>query len=390
MRLLAILMMSVLMGISAVAGDIRAIVDDTPISDFDVEARAKMLMLQQAGRVGKLTDELRREALRDLIDERIRIQAAHKQNLQASEEDIQNALMHLEAQNGLPAGGFKKMMDEQGVPYRTLINQTAANLSWLRVMQKSGRAVQVSDAEIKARKDVIRKDLSRDSISFAEIIVATEEEALTLWQQLQSGSDFATLVELHSIADSRLSGGRVMGVPLDYYGTTVADVLREMQIGQLSRPIQVKKGYALILMLDKREAVTGDTVTVWELAQVVVPADSVANTLLQKTNIKNGCEEFAELVKDDAIAGSFQLGRVSPTQLPGDVAPMLKAADFKKVIGPLTIPPGMLYFMKCGSEERRVMPSDEELRMQLEAEKMELLSKQLLSELKRDVVVEYK
>lgn len=390
MRLLAILILSLLVGARAMAGDIRAIVDDTPISDFDVEARAKMLMLQQAGRVGQMTPEMRREALRDLVDERIKIQTAHKQNLEASEADIQNALAHLEAQNGLPVGGFEQMMNENGIPYQTLVSQTAANLAWIRVMQKSGRSVQVSDAEVKARRDTIRRELSHETVSFAEIVVPTEEQALTLWKQLQNGSDFAALVDQYSIADSRLNGGRVMGVAPDYYGADVEVVLHEMRPGQLSRPMPVKKGYTLILMLDRREAITGDTITVWELAQAILPTESAINNLLQQTTIKDGCEEFTELVKDDAIAGSFQRGQVSPAQLPGDIAPMLKVADFKKVIGPVTTPPGLLYFMKCGSSERRVMPTDDELRMQLEAEKMELLSRQLLSEVKRDVVVEYK
>lgn len=390
MQLLRILALSLLLGSQALAGDIRAIVDDTPISDFDVEARAKMMMLQQAGRVGKLTKELRQEALRDLIDERIKIQFAHRQNLQASEEDIQNALAHLEAQNGLPAGGFERMMNENGIPYQTLINQTASNLGWLRVMQKSGRTIQVSDAEIKARRNVIRKELSHESISFAEIVVSTEEKALALWKQLQEGSDFATLVELHSIADSRLNGGRIMGVRPNYYGSEVATILREMQPGQLSRPIPVKKGYALVLMLDKREAVKGDTITVWDLAQAILPKESAINALMQQTEVKNGCEEFTELVKDDAVPGSFQRGQVSPAQLPGDIAPMLKSAGFQKIIGPITVPPGLVYFMKCGSSKKRIMPTDDELRMQVEAEKMELLSRQLLSEVKRDVVIEYK
>ena len=278
---------AVILSVSAYAADIKAIVNDTPISGFDVDSRAKMLMLQQAGLVGKLTPELKEAALEDLIDERIKLQEMAKQEINVSENSVQDALRHLENQNRMSEDGFKKLLEEQGIPYQTLLNQTKANLGWLQIMQKSGRNVQVLPADIEARKKIIRQELLKEAISFAEIVVKTEEEALIILQQLQSGSDFGTMVELHSIADSRVSGGRVMDVALDYYGDEVAAIFNEMQAGQLSRPIKVKGGYALILMMKKREAVTGDTITVWELAQAVMPNDSVVLPLLEQP-IKNG------------------------------------------------------------------------------------------------------
>ena len=389
MRLFAFIVTLLMMVGSAAAGEIRAIVNDMPISAFDVEMRAKMIMLQQAGLVGKLTDKLKEEALSELIDERIKLQEISRQGIQITSADIQNALNHLERQNGLPVGGFKEMMKKQGIPYQTLIDQTQANLGWLHILQKSGRMTAVMPAEIKARKELIRQDLDRDVVSFAEIVLASEEEALGVWQRLQNGADFKTMVELHSISDSRVQGGRIIDVSADYYGPEIEPVLKRMQAGQLSRPIRIKNGYALILMLNKREAVKGDSIKIWDLMQVIVPKDSVAVTLLKK-KVKGGCPAFRNIVKDDALPGTLQQGQVSPAQLPADIAPMLKSVDFGKVAGPLETPAGQLYFMKCQESEKRIMPTDAELKAQIEGEKMELISRQILSELKRDVVIEYK
>ena len=389
MRLIAAFLVGLCIGSAALAGEIKAIVNDTPISAFDVESRAKMVMLQQAGQVGKLTPELKKDALNDLVDERIKVQEMHKRGIKVSQQDVLTALAHLERQNGMEAGGFKKLLAQHHIPFQTLFNQTEANLGWLRLLQQKEQGISVSDVEVKAKQKAIRKELSKESISFAEIILPTEEEALAVWQRLQDGADFSTMVELHSIAESRLQGGRVMNVTTDYYGKTVADILNQMQVGQLSRPIPVKKGYAIILMMHKRDAVQGDTVKIWELAQAIVPPDSIAATLLAQP-IKGGCPGFWETVKDDAVQGSLQQGQVTPTQIPSDVAPMLKDAPFKKVIGPVSTPAGDLYFMKCSEQEKRIMPTDEEIKMQIETEKMEMISRQILSEIKRDVVVEYK
>lgn len=378
-----------LLGVSAMAGEIKAIVNDTPISAFDVNARAKMMMLQQAGQVGKLTASLKKTALEDLIEEQIKLQEAGRVGIVLTSQEISDALAHLEKQNGLEKGGFKKILKKNGIPYQTLESQTKANLGWLRVLQKSGRMAAVTPADVKARKEAIRRELGKESLSLAEIVLQTEDEALSVWQRLQGGADFQTMVELYSTADSRLQGGKVTDAGYDYYGDDGIDILKQMQAGQLSRPIPVPGGYAIVLMLHKRPAIEGDTIKIWHLMQAIVPPNSVAATLL-KQPMNGGCRAFVETVKEDALPGSFQQGEINPEQLPADIKPMLSGAPFQKVIGPLETPAGFLFFMKCAEKEENLIPTDEALAMQIETEKMELISRQLISELKRDVVIEYK
>ena len=389
MRFFVPLCVVLLMSGSVLAANIKAIVNDTPISEFDVESRAKLLMLQNTGRVAHLSPELEKTALDELIDERIKMQEITRQEITVSEESVQEALAHLEKQNGMPQNGFQKILEEQGIPYQTLLNQTKANLGWLQVIQKSGRRVQVMPSDIKARQKIIRQELMRETVSFAEIVVKTEEEAQTILKQLQHGSDFGTMVALHSIADSRVNGGRVVDVDPDYYGDSVAEIFNEMQVGQISRPIKVTGGYGIILMMKKKAPVIGDTITIWELAQAILPNNSSVLPLLDHP-IQNGCETFVDIVQNDALDGSFQHGQVSPDQLPNEIASVLKDAEFKQVIGPIQTPDGLLYFMKCDQSEKHIMPTDEMLKMQIENEKLDLISRQLLSEIKRDTVIEYR
>ena len=125
------------------------------------------------------------------------------------------------------------------------------------------------------------------------------------------------------------------------------------------------------------------------MAQAIIPKDSAILSLLEQP-VQNGCDTFAEIVGDKALAGTFQRGQVTPSQLPEDIFPILQDAEFKKVVGPVQTPVGLLYFMKCNQSEERVMPSDKMLEMMIENEKLDLLSGQLLSEIKRDAVIEYK
>ena len=373
---------------NAVAGDIRAIVNDVPISAYDVETQAKMMALQ-AGRPDVISPELQRRALEELVDEKIKAQEILKRGIQVTAEEIDDALTRLEAQNGMPPGGFQKLMAAAGVPYQALLNQTQTNLGWLRVMHQWGRPVTVSAAETEARLKTIRKDLAREVVSFAEIVVPSLEQATQIREELMQGANFPELAEKYSIADSRLTGGQVMEVSVDIYGNAVADVLRRMQPGQMTMPLKVTDGYAVIVMLNRRAPITGDTVEIWEMMQAVVPENGAAAVLLRHP-VENGCEGFAEIVRPDALEGSFQYGQTSPTQLPENIKPVLTAAEFGQVVGPFPMQGGLLFLMKCGASEQRILPAREEIAAQIEAEKMELLSRQILSELKRDAVIEYK
>lgn len=379
-----------LLGCSNVlAGEIKAIVNDYPISSFDVESRAKLMLLQRNESDRAVSETLKKQALADLIDERIKIQEAERQGVVPSNEDIHQAMKRLEEQNGLLTGAFNQMLSERKIPLETFENQILADLGWLRVLHKSGHTASVSDAEVQAREKMIRQELAQESFRFAEIIVPTEEKALSIWQKLQEGADFKELASAESISDSRNSGGLVSNADSMYYGEDVAPVLKQMRSGQLSRPIAVSNGYALVLMLDKRDALTSDAVTIWEMAQAVVPPDSIAATLLEKP-IVGGCDVFQEVVKDDAIPQSLQRGQVSPNQLPAEVYGLLSEAPFKTLVGPVQTPDGLLYFMKCSSEKRRIVPTHEELARQIEMEKMDLESKQKLLEIKRNTVIEYR
>ena len=79
---------------------------------------------------------------------------------------------------------------------------------------------------------------------------------------------------------------------------------------------------------------------------------------------------------------------VSPEQLPRELKNILQDAPNKKVIGPIQTPDADLFFMKCQTIQKKVIPSDDELKMQLEAQAMEELSEKLLRNAKRFAVIE--
>ncbi len=389
MKVWGFILGGILMCICPAQAGIVAVVNDVPLSDFDVTVRAKMLVLQDGKTVGEVSDALKKQALELLIEEQIKRQKAESLGIVVSDAEIDNAIAHLEDQNGMAAGRFLEVLTENGIPVVAFRNQIRADLGWLQMMRRTGEAADVRPADIAARRQMMRKELAKESLTFAEIVVKDEKTAVDIWQQLQDGADFRTLAETVSVADSKTQGGQVRDVTRHYYGESVAPILGQMAPGQLSRPIQVSQGYAVILMLNKRAPIHGDTVTIWELMQVIVPADYPMAQRLARP-LFGGCDAFVDVVQDVALPNSLQRGQVSPDQLPGDLKALLDEVPFKEVVGPVSMPAGDLYLMKCDQVTERVIPDDAFFKNQIEIEQMTRLSQRLLAEARRDVVIEYK
>ena len=372
------------------AGSVKAIVNDTPISEWDVASYARLLKAQQPEVYEKIsTKQLNKIALDAIIENKLKTQKGDELKLSISETEIDRAIQHLEQQNGLSVGGLKRLLDQEKVSMDTLRKQVKGDLIWLQYVKSKSDVVadQVPESAIQNRLKKIKAEMAKPSFSVAEIIVPSQEEAQSIWDELQRGtSSFADLAHQFSKAPTAKAGGRVGIIDENHYGSEIAPVLKEMPIGQLSRPLAVKGGYALIVMLDKKMPITTDSIMVWELAQGGQEEGGEFSSIMAAKN----CDTFIKALKKDGVASSIQRGWVDPRQLPDELNQLMQTATINEAVGPVRIPEGQLFFMKCNVKSERVMPTKEDVRQQLEMEQMEMLSKRLLNAEKRSAVIEYK
>ena len=69
---------------------------------------------------------------------------------------------------------------------------------------------------------------------------------------------------------------------------------------------------------------------------------------------------------------------------------MLEDTVVGDVFGPVQVPNGQLFFMKCAVKSQRVVPTSDEVQEQLAMEQMELAAKRLFKAEKRRALIEYK
>lgn len=379
----------IFLNLSCHAGEIIAKVNDQPISNFDAHARAKLISIQNST---PLTNAKKEEyiqvALESLINDKIKISEAKRNGFSISDKEIKEAIQHLEKQNGLKEGNMKELLSKNNIPLSILEEQIRADLLWLQVLQKNKRSLkQPSQNEIEQLKIKLKNELKEEGFYVAEILIDDEKKAEECYKQLHQGKSFQELAKKYSISPSSKKGGEIGWVKPNKYSKEVLAALREMGSGDVSAPLKTEKGYLIILVIDRKYAITTETIPVWELAQMALQANKTS-ALGDEISKLSSCSEFLNFANNVAIKESVKSGMLSPQQLPRELREILQNAKTKQVVGPIQTPDSDLFFMKCQLIDKKVIPSDDELKMQLEAKSMEELSEKLLKNAKRFTVIE--
>ncbi len=125
---------------------IKLLVNDDPISDYDIAQRERFLQLTAKAQPGP---ELTKKTTEMLITEHLQLQEGRKLGITPSDAEVTRVLDGMASQNNLDAAGLTTALARSGVNIRTLKNRISAQMVWQRVVQqKFRREVNVNDAQI--------------------------------------------------------------------------------------------------------------------------------------------------------------------------------------------------------------------------------------------------
>lgn len=125
---------------------IVVLVNDDPISDYDISQRERFLAITTQAKPGP---ELKKQATDMLIDERLQIQEGKKAGAIADEADVRKILEDMAAKNNLDVEGLTTALAKAGVNIKTLKDRVRAQIVWQDVVRrKFRRDVLIGDAEV--------------------------------------------------------------------------------------------------------------------------------------------------------------------------------------------------------------------------------------------------
>jgi len=246
----------------------------------------------------------------------------------------------------------------------------------------------------------------------AEIFIAVDDPrqeaeaqrtAADLIEQLRRGAPFPAVAAQFSQAQSAEQGGDLGWVRLGQLEPEVEAVLTQMPAGAISTPIRTAGGFSIITLRARRE-VGRDIATLLTLRQVVfafdTPLDPQRPTPQQIRQVEMAERISASARSCDALAqaaravGGAQIGEAVEirleTQTP-QLRQILGTLGPGRATQPLIAPDGVALMMVCARRtENLAAPNPEAVTEAILRERVDLLSRQMMRDLRRRAEIDFR
>lgn len=116
----------------AQASEIRFVVNNAPITAFDVQRRAAFLRLQRASNANE-------RAAEDMIDQTLRMQEMARLNIRVSNDDVDQAYQRFASQNNLSTSQLDQILSQSGVTRDHFREFIRAQIGWGQAVSARAR-----------------------------------------------------------------------------------------------------------------------------------------------------------------------------------------------------------------------------------------------------------
>lgn len=265
-------------------------INDRVITDFEIKQR--ILLLRAFGSSG----DLRTLAEEQLIDERLRLQAAEDMGLVASEEEITTGIEEFAARGKLTGKQLLQYVKARGAEPESMRDFVRAGLLWRQVVQsRFGSKASVTDTELDTTMNLVSGQV-QESVLISEIQLTLgergNEKTLALAKRLSktitSEGAFSAAARRYSRAPSRSRGGRLKWVPVSSLPPTLAGQILALNPGEVTAPVTLSKTVGIFQLRGVRiDKETAETKVSISYTQVPVP-----------TQKGRGADHAAKLISD--------------------------------------------------------------------------------------------
>ena len=388
-----------------------AIVNGEVITQTDVAQRLMLLAIADGGQLpADQVEALRQQVLRNLIDEVLQIQAAKRAEITVTDKDIDKTLERVAGNVKMTPAQLTDFLKGHGSSIRTLRRQIEGEIAWRRLQQqKIENSVAVGDEEVKAVIERLNASKGAEEYKVGEIFLSASPSQMPqamananrIIEQLRQGASFAGYARQYSEASTAAVGGDLGWVRPAQLPDQLATVLRTMQPGQVSTPIQVPGGVSIIAVQDARKNLSADPRNaVLSLKQVSIsfPAgttraqaeERVAKFAAATQNV-GGCGG-AERIANEFNGEVVQSDQVPLRQLPAALQEMMLPMQVGQATRPFgSIEEGVRTLVICGRDEvDPTAPTYDQVMNQLSEERVNTRARRYLRDLRRDAVIEFR
>lgn len=385
-------------------------VNNQAITRYELQQRTQLLTLLKA------PADPARLAREQLIEDRLKLQAATAQGIVVEDTAIAEGMEQFASQGNLKAAEMIKLLAQGGVSEQTFREFVRAGITWRELTRaRFGARISVSEDDLEKAKDAITSGATI-RVLLSEIIIPytpqtkeqVDEIALSI-SQLESYGAFAAQARKYSVTPTRDQGGKLPWTPI----TKLPPILRPLVIGlapgEVTDPLPLDGAVALFQMRDIQEVeVASPAFISIEYAAYYIPGGRSEQALQHARQVEADTDTCDDLygVAHGQPESVLERGSKSPNELPNDIAIELSKLDPGEVSTALTRANGetLVLLMLCGrteafEEEKPVVAGEdgevqlsqtEQLSQQIANQRLDSFSQGYLEQLRAEARIEEK
>jgi peptidyl-prolyl cis-trans isomerase SurA len=332
---------------------IVAVVNNELVTQNEVEQRVQRL--REEGQRARASlppdDELRRQALRELIDERVQVTFARDSGLRADEAEVDRAVANIAAANKMTLEQLRTRLRDEGVDYQRLRANLRDQLLAERAREREVPArIRITDSEI---EDYIEAKRSQSggtqTLNIAQILVSVPEGAAAdlveqrrqraeeALRRLRGGETFAAVArELSDDSAGRERGGEMGSRPADRLPDLFVEAVKPLAVGAVvAAPVRSGAGFHVLKLLERSDVIA--TIPQTRASHILLrpgngqSAEAMARRMSEmREQINSGKRRFDEVARSVSEDGSAAQGGDLGWANPGNFVP-----EFEEVMNRL-------------------------------------------------------
>ncbi len=368
-------------------------INDRSVTYYEIEQRALLMSVMGA------TGDLRKLAREQLIDDRLKLQAAAAAGIAPTEEGITNGVDDFARQTNLPTPEMLKALAQEGIDESTVRAFVASGIIWRGVVQTLyGSKVDISEAEID-RAIAANTGSGSVRVLLSEIVMpATNQtrEAVTntasQFTSITSFAEFEAAARANSAASTKDQGGHIDWMSITNLPPQLRPLISALGTGQVTDPVQLPTAVAVFQLRGIEE--TGRQAANYsaiDYAMLLFPGGRTAENLehAREIDIKTDrCDDLYGLARDMPRENLIRETQ-APGEIPRDIALELAKMDDNETSTNLTTANGqaLIFLMLCsrtadlGQEEEI---SREQISQVLRTQKLESYADSYLNQLRAE------
>jgi len=249
---------------------IVAVVEDDVVLASELVERLDMVREQFAENNQPLppNDILMSQIMERLIIESLQVQEAERRGVVVDDETLTRAVSNFASSNNMTLEQFAQRLEQDGRNYAEFREQIRREMLMQRLQQAIvNRRISISEQDI---EDLLNspyyQELLSDEFRVGHILLAlepnasqetikkAEEAAIEIVKELRAGADFAQMAVARSAGSRALEGGDLGWRKAAELPTLFAEVVVQMEVGDVSPPIASGSGLHIVKLFEQRGA----------------------------------------------------------------------------------------------------------------------------------------